>query len=112
MTTPPKPIPFSFAKRHHVLSRLTDTNELKIIYCHHPAITVLNELRRHFNRPLVLEKVDEATFNKLLVKNYEADTDSAMQMADTLGESLNLSELIQDLPKPEDLLEYQDDAPI
>ena len=106
------PIPFMFAKRHGVLFTGIEDNQAKIIYCNRPTLTILNELRRHINQPLRLEKVDDATFNKLLVNNYETDTNVAMQMAEDLGESLNLSDLIQDLPKPEDLLEHQDDAPI
>lgn len=106
-----KSIPFSFAKQHGVLVTEED-NQIKVLYHGQPNVLVLTEIRRHIDLPLKLEKVDDATFNKLLVKNYETGTTIAMQMADDLGESLNLSDLMHDLPKPEDLLEHQDDAPI
>lgn len=113
MTTPEtKSIPFSFARKHGVLFAGIENNEVKIFFHNNPHLIILNELRRYFDHPLKLEKVDEDFFNKLLVKSYETDTNAAMQMADDLGESLNLSDLIQELPKPEDLLEHQDDAPI
>lgn len=62
--------------------------------------------------PLELELVSDELFNESLVKIYETDSTTAMQMAEDLGESLNLSELMHELPKAEDLLEKQDDAPI
>lgn len=106
------PIPFAFAKQHGVLFFGVLDNQAKIIYHTTPTLTILNELRRHLNLPLVLEQVDAEKFNKLLVKSYETDSNTAMIMAEDLGESMDLFELINELPKPEDLLERQDDAPI
>ncbi len=111
-TTEQPSIPFNFAKRFGVLLTHIENNHAKIIYHHHPKITVLQELKRHLKLPFILEAVDENTFNKLLVKNYETNTSVAMQMAEDLGDSMNLSDLISELPKTEDLLERQDDAPI
>ncbi len=106
------PIPFSFAKRFGVLFVGMENNQAKIIYRSEPTLSVLNELRRHLNAPLLLEQTNDENFNKLLVKNYETDSSTAMLMAEDLGESMNLFDLINELPKPEDLLEQQDDAPI
>ncbi len=106
------PVPFAFAKRHGVLFTGIENNQAKIVYRNTPNTAILNELRRHFDLPLHLEKVDDETFSKLIVKAYEMDTNTAMQMAEDMGEAMDLFELIHDLPKPEDLLERQDDAPI
>jgi len=73
---------------------------------------VLAEIRRQLQMPITLQQVSEAAFNECLVKTYETDKNTAMQMAEGLGESLNLSDLMHELPKAEDLLEKQDDAPI
>lgn len=105
-------IPFSFAKHFGVLVASADETHAKILYRSQPDISIFNELRRHLNVPLILEKIDEETFNKQLVKTYETDSGTAMQMAEDMGEAMDLFELIQELPKPEDLLERQDDAPI
>jgi general secretion pathway protein E len=105
-------IPFIFAKRHGVLFTGIENDCAKIIYRNHPSVNILSELRRYLNMPIVIESVDEETFGKLLVKSYETDSNTAMQMAEDLGESLNLTDLMHQLPKPEDLLETQDDAPI
>lgn len=107
-----KTIPFAFAKQHGVLVVSLENNVAKIIYRDKPASIVIHELRRYLNMPLELEAVDAETFGKMLVKSYETDTSTAMQMAEDLGESMDLFDLMHELPKPEDLLEKQDDAPI
>jgi general secretion pathway protein E len=108
----PNQISFTFAKRHGVLCIGVENDCAKIIYRQQPNVAILSELRRHLQMPIMLEAVDEETFGKLLVKQYETDSSIAMQMAEDMGESMNLADLIHDLPKPEDLLEKQDDAPI
>jgi len=105
-------VPFAFAKRHGVLYIGVENNRAKIIYRGKPSIAIINELRRYLDLPLTLEQVDEEKFGKLLVKTYETDSSTAMQMAEDMGESMDLFDLIHELPKPEDLLEQQDDAPI
>ncbi|HSW93906.1 MAG TPA: type II secretion system ATPase GspE [Gammaproteobacteria bacterium] len=106
------PLSFSFARRHGVLYMGIEQDRAKILYCGHPALSILSELQRHLTRPLLLEQANEEQFNKQLVKQYETDSTTAMSMAEDMGENMNLFELIQELPKPEDLLERQDDAPI
>jgi general secretion pathway protein E len=106
------PIRFAFAKRHGVLLAGIENNIATIIYHQTPTLAVLNEIRRQLQMPLTLSAVSDAAFNEALVKTYETDSSTAMQMAEDLGESLNLSDLMHVLPKAEDLLERQDDAPI
>lgn len=103
---------FTFAKRYGVLVLGTENDVTKVIYQKKPPLNVLTELRRHLQKPIHLEQVSDEVFNEQLVKAYETDTSVAMQMAEDLGESLSLSDLMLELPKAEDLLEKQDDAPI
>lgn len=107
-----KPPRFAFAKRHGVLVTELENNVASIIYHRKPTLSVLNEIRRQVQMPIVLQQVSSEDFNAQLVKAYETDSSTAMQMAEDLGESLNLSDLMHELPKAEDLLEKQDDAPI
>jgi len=106
------PIRFAFAKRHGVLITGVENNIAKVVYHQKPSLAVLQEVRRQLQMPIDLEQVNSESFNELLVKTYETDASTAMQMAEDLGESLNLSDLMHELPKAEDLLEKQDDAPI
>lgn len=103
---------FAFAKRHGVLVTGIEDDVAKVIYEKKPDVVILSEIRRQLQRPLQLQQVSETEFNACLVKTYETDSTTAMQMAEDLGDSLNLSDLMHQLPKAEDLLEKQDDAPI
>jgi len=106
------PLRFAFTKRYGVLVTGTENEVAKVIYYQMPPVSILAEIRRQLQMPLVLEAVSEAEFNAAVVKTYETDSSTAMQMAEDLGDSLNLSDLMHVLPKAEDLLEKQDDAPI
>lgn len=103
---------FAFAKRHGVLVAGIENDVARIIYHQPPSVGVVSEIRRALQIPLKLEQVNERVFNECLVKNYETDSATAMQMAEDLGDTMNLADLMQELPKAEDLLEKQDDAPI
>jgi general secretion pathway protein E len=106
------PIRFAYAKRHGVLLSGIENNIASILYHQKPSLAVLNEIRRQLQMPLALREVSSEYFNEQLVKTYETDSSTAMQMAEDLGDALNLSDLMHELPKAEDLLERQDDAPI
>lgn len=106
------PLRFAYAKRYGVLVTSTENHIAKVVYHQKPSITVLSELRRQLQMPMELEQVSDQLFNEILVKTYETTSSSAMQMAEDLGESLNLTDLLHELPRAEDLLETQDDAPI
>lgn len=108
----PHKLPFSFAKRYGVLITQMEETVAHVVYRDQPSIAIINELRRYVNVPIKLESVDEDTFSQLLVKSYETDSSTAMQMAEDLSDSMDLFDLMHELPKPEDLLEKQDDAPI
>jgi general secretion pathway protein E len=106
------PLRFAFAKRYGVLIESMEGDAAKVVYFRQPPLHVLTEIRRQLKKPLTLHQISEEAFTASLVKTYETDSTTAMHMAEDLGESLNLSQLMHELPKAEDLLEKQDDAPI
>lgn len=106
------PIRFAFAKRHGVVLTGTEDNIAQVIYHQQPALPVLVELRRQLQMPIQFNPVSVNVFNATLVKTYETNTETALQMAEDLGDSLDLFDLMQEMPKAEDLLDKQDDAPI
>lgn len=106
------PLRFTFAKRHGVLLAGVENDIATVLYHQQPPVSVLTEVRRQLRMPIKLKQVSSDEFNACLVKSYETNTAAAMQLAEDLGESMNLSDLMQELPKAEDLLEKQDDAPI
>ena len=106
------PLRFTFAKRHGVLVAGVQDNAAQVLYHEKPPLAVLTEIRRQLQMPIRLQQVSHEEFNQQLVKTYETNTAAAMQMAEDLGDSMNLTDLMHELPKAEDLLEKQDDAPI
>jgi general secretion pathway protein E len=105
-------INFSFAQRHQVLVTALEAEFAEITYCPPLSTAVIQELRRYLQCPLKLIAVDADIFQKLLTKQYQNAANNAQQMVEDLGDTLNLADLIQDLPKTADLLELQDEAPI
>lgn len=105
-------IPFSYAKRHGVVVRGAEDDHAIVACKQTPSLAVFSELQRKLAMPLRLEEIDNETFNKLLAKTYETDSSTAVQMAQDFGDSLDLNTLIHEMPKAEDLMESQDDAPI
>jgi general secretion pathway protein E len=75
-------------------------------------LTALDELRRHTGRPLRLTLCDPARFEQQLAATYSRTDQTAAEVADDIGQEMDLSKLVQELPPIEDLLESEDDAPI
>lgn len=103
------PLPFAYAKRHNVVLS-EDGNSL--FHGPHPATKILLEVRRYAQRPLQFQEVSAEQFENLLAHTYAIHSDTAMQMVEDIGEDLDLSQLVHDLPKTEEILESDDDAPI
>lgn len=103
---------FAFAKRYRLLVVEQNEQQARVLHCDQPNIVALTEVRRMLGVPLQLEQVSQDIFDAQLVKHYETDSSTAMQLAEDFGDSINLKDLMQELPKAEDLLDKQDDAPI
>jgi general secretion pathway protein E len=102
---------FAFARRHGVLVKRVAGGVAECTARHGVAATSIAELRRFMRLPLVLERVDDASFDQALRATYEAGSDT-ISAAGSLEETTDLAFLAQDLPEQADLLESTDDAPI
>jgi general secretion pathway protein E len=102
-------LPYSFAKQFGVVF-LNDHNT--IIYRTGLTAQVVLELQRFIEKPFKLKFVNTDEFQKTLAKVYETDSSTAMQLAADISGDQDLSRLLNEMPKPEDLLESEDDAPI
>jgi len=105
-------LPFNFAKQQGVIITQASNDVVAITHREKITATTLQELRRLLQRPLQLKPVNDDTFSQLLTKTYQASADSAQQVIAGMEQALDLEQVMQTLPKPEDLLESQDDAPI
>lgn len=105
-------IPYTFAKRHGVMLETNASGELLLI--HRPGVQriALSEARRKAGRALKLESISADDFDARLTRHYEGETGQAVDIMDDFGDELDLAQLADALPEPEDLLESTDDAPV
>jgi general secretion pathway protein E len=103
---------FLFAKRHGVL--VTGEEDGKSLVMHTGSVdpVALVELRRFVGQPLKLQVVEQEQFDMLLANTYEQGSNEAMLMMGDIGDDMDLMQVAEHLPEPEDLLESEDDAPI
>ncbi len=105
-------LPFAFAKRHGVLvTGFADNGRATTLCRPGVPVQILSEVRRYIGAPLDLSVLPPDRFDAMLQSLYESNTAQTMQM---MGEDIDmdLSQIAQQLPEPEDLLESEDDAPI
>jgi general secretion pathway protein E len=103
---------YSFAKRFGVLVKEGSENKTEIAYLEKTPSQALFEVRRFIGRPVNFELISEAAFDAQLQVVYEKKAGHAQQMVNDLHENLDLADMAQHMPKPEDLMESEDEAPI
>ncbi|HMA98702.1 MAG TPA: type II secretion system ATPase GspE [Wenzhouxiangella sp.] len=103
---------YGFARRRGVAVAGRDGDRVRIAVREPVDVAAVQELQRRLSEPVSLERLESAAFDRLIGQLYEADDGSAAQVAEDLGEEMDLARLAEDLPEPADLLESEDDAPI
>jgi general secretion pathway protein E len=102
-------LPFSYAKRHHVL---VDHINGGIFYTQDTQADILLELQRFLGSPIVFKEITSEAFENLLIQSYETQAGAAMQVIEDMQGDASLEDLMQSLPKTEELLDSENDAPI
>jgi len=105
-------LPYTFARRHGVLLESGEDGSMKLVHKPGVSLMALTEARRKSGQALTPEPITSDEFDARLTRHYEGETGQAMDIMDDFGEDLNLAELADALPEPEDLLESTDDAPV
>ncbi len=104
---------FGFARRRGVAIAGRDPGGRVRLAVRQPVdVAAVQEVQRKLGQPVALEKLDAREYEQLIARLYEGGDTSARQVAEDLGEDLDLARLAEDLPEPADLLESEDDAPI
>ena len=103
-------LPYGFAKRHGVI--LLDLGDIAVVGLREGADPLaLVETRRALGRPLRIEPLAQAAFDRRLSQVYAGDPLGATD-GDDLGMPSGLDSLIDDMPEAADLLDTADDAPV
>lgn len=98
---------YTFAKTYSILAASNEAGT-QIYHLANPDLEALAEVRRLFPQPWTLHAIDAAEFQKRIAEQYQ----SAFDAAEQVGEDMDLSKLVDQLPMSEDLLENADNTPI
>ncbi|MEM7764720.1 MAG: type II secretion system ATPase GspE [Pseudomonadota bacterium] len=108
-------LPFSFAKRHGLLVRESNSDhagDAALIYKPGIALSSISEAHRVLQERLPLQQVTSEEFDRELQLAFERGSGPAMQMMSGLDEDTDLFRVASELPEQSDLLESDDEAPI
>lgn len=103
-------IPYPFAKSKGVLVTHCDAECAHVQVRNDAGAEALAELRRVLNQPLRATLLAPEAFEKALAAAYSQT--GAAAMVEDVEQDMDLSQLIHDLPKAEDLLDADNDAPV
>ncbi|MGE4110905.1 MAG: type II secretion system ATPase GspE [Burkholderiales bacterium] len=105
-------ISYAFAKANGVVVTGRDGDMAVVAVREGAQAVALAELRRVLGVPLKARPIAAAAFDELLAANYNGAASGAAALADDLAQDSDLSRLLQDIPRIEDLLDSQHDAPL
>jgi general secretion pathway protein E len=105
-------IPYAFAKTNGVVVTSLDDGLAEVAVRGDTHAGALAELRRALGVPVRARRIGTEQFDELIAAAYNGADAGAAVLAGDLAQDLDLSRLLQEIPKIEDLLESQDDAPV
>jgi general secretion pathway protein E len=105
-------ISYAFAKAHGVLVSSLKEDVAEVAVRSDARAGALAEVRRHLGVPLITRGVDSKEFDELIAVAYNGAGQGAAALADNLSQDIDLSRLLQEIPKVADLLDSRDDAPV
>ncbi|MDM3872570.1 type II secretion system ATPase GspE [Porticoccus sp. W117] len=103
-----KALSYSYAKRHQVLLQPGP----EVLYTQATGLYAILEVQRLSGQSAKLTEMDQAGFDQLLGSTYDKTGSSAQELADGIGDNLDLDALADLVPETEDLMEQEDEAPI
>ena len=106
-------VPYAFARAHGTLVLEVSAHEALVCVRQDARPQALAELRRVLGVPLRVTAVDAAeAFERRLAEAYTRASQSAAFVVGNLEQDMDLSRLVQEMPRTEDLLDSENDAPI
>jgi len=105
-------LPYSFAKSQSIVLDAREGGGVEAFVTENTPALALAEVRRTVPATVEVTLLDVARFDRKLADAYSRTDQTAAEVADDIGQDLDLSRLVQELPPIEDLLEGEDDAPI
>ena len=105
-------VSYAFAKANGVVVTSMRDGLAQVAVRDDASAGALAELRRTLGIPLSAHRIGREQFDELIAATYNGSGVGAAALADDLAQDQDLTRLLQEIPRIEDLLESQDDAPI
>jgi general secretion pathway protein E len=112
MTPGTNRIPYAFAKANGVIVTAVGNELAEVAVRGDARASALAELRRVLGVPLRARRIGTEEFDELVASSYNGADAGAAALVGDLAQDLDLSRLLQEIPRVEDLLESRDDAPV
>jgi general secretion pathway protein E len=112
LVSPARYVPYGYARQNHLLVTAVSADALEVWVCDATPTHALAELARAWPWRLVPVRKSVAELTEALTRAYAQQEGSAASVVGEVESDLDVSQLLQDIPKIEDLLEAEDDAPI
>ena len=100
---PPPAIPYAFARTHGVLAAGEEGGAVLVLVRPDATAEGIAELRRVLKRPVRTRAVDAERFAVELARAYDPGTAPSAALAIDTARDADLSRLMQELPRAEDL---------
>jgi general secretion pathway protein E len=106
-------LPYAFARAHGVLVLEMSASAVSVCLREGASPQALAEVRRVLGVPVQVSALEPPqAFDRRLAEAYTQASQSAAYVAGNLEQDMDLSRLVQEMPKVEDLLESENDAPV
>jgi general secretion pathway protein E len=104
-------VPYSFARDNHLLIARRIDDAFEIWVCQATPALAVAELQRSLGliRPV---RMEQDVLDAAVARYYVQEDDAAARVVDEVEGSVDLSQLMQEMPALEDLLDAEDDAPV
>lgn len=106
-------IDFSYAKEHNLALGKNEHGDTVVYTTRDLTQKELLEVIRHVGFDFEVVQTEAQSFNEILTKAYQLDSNEAKQLMNDIGSEVDFFSIAEDLgSSSEDLLESEDDAPI
>lgn len=109
--SPSKFVPYSYAKTQGAFVKSAPDGVAELYFREGVSLDALTEILRVWQGKYTSKQLSSAEYDKLLTETY-AHEGASSAFDEDIENNLDLSRMIQELPKIEDLLEAEGDAPI
>ncbi|HRG63020.1 MAG TPA: type II secretion system ATPase GspE [Burkholderiales bacterium] len=103
-------IPYTYARSNKVCIYAADAEFVHIATSVNLNPLVITEIKRKVNQPIKIERIEEKLFDAIIAEAYSSA--NAAAVVDDIQDDIDISDLMQNLQKTEDLLESENDAPV